>query len=264
MRKILTSLAAAGVLVAGALVAVAIVDSSVSAQEGETDTPTVVRHTELLADALGELVDEGVISQAQADAVRERVQTKAEAHRQEMAERLGELPHFGRRGHGFHFEGFVDPDVFDDGVLDADELAELSEDHPLRDPEGPFAEFLDDGELTLEELREAHGATRFRGFGEFDRFRMPGFIDPEALDDGILDAEELAELFGDNPLFSEDGPLAPLLEGGDFSLEELHDAIREQLGEYRFEFRGPRFRGFGEGFGPFGSDTTPDAESTSA
>ncbi len=44
--------------------------------------------------------------------------------------------------------------LLDDGVIDADELAELPEGHPLTDPDGPAADYLDDGQLTVEELRE--------------------------------------------------------------------------------------------------------------
>jgi hypothetical protein len=190
MRKILTSLAAAVVLVAGAFVAATVVDAAAVAQESDTDTPTVTRHGALLADALSELVDEEVISQDQADAVQERVEQKAEERRQELIEEFGERPFRGRGGFG-HFHGGpgLAPEAFEDGVLDADELAALPEDHPLRDPEGPLAEYLDDGQLTLDELREAH----------------------------------------------ENGEL---------------------------EHQGRHFRGPGRGFGPFGGDTTPDAEAS--
>lgn len=184
MRKILTSLAAAAVLVAGAFIAASVVGSSAFAQESGDEAPTVTRHASLLADALGELIDEDVISQEQADAVQERVELKAEERREEFGEMR---PGRGRRGSG----GFLGSDVFEDGVLDADELAELPDDHPFLDPEGPFAAYLDDGQLTHEELHEA-------------------------------------------------------LENGDFG------------------FRGRGFRGHGGGFGPFGSDTSDDAASTSA
>lgn len=189
VRKIVTSLVAVAALVAGVLVAVAIVDSSAEAQESEGEAPTVIRHSDLLADALSELVDEGVINESQADAVRERVTQKREERRQERAERFDAFRD-GHRGHGFRFP----------------------------------------------------------------------FLHPDLLDDGVLDADELADLMESNPLFAEDGPLADLLEDGELSLEELKDRIRS----FEFEFRGPGFRGFGEGFGPFGSDTPTDADSSSA
>jgi hypothetical protein len=175
MRKILTSLAAAAVLVAGAFVAASVVGSSALAQETGDEAPTVTRHAGLLADALGELVDEDVISQAQADAVQGRVELKAEERREEFGEMR---PGHGRRGPGGFEKGpmLFGSDAFEDGVLDADELAELPDDHPFLDPEGPFAGFLEDGQLTLDELREALESGEFglrsrgfRGFGEGHR-----------------------------------------------------------------------------------------------
>lgn len=45
-------------------------------------------------------------------------------------------------------------EMLEDGVIDAGELAELPDDHPLKDPNGPAAGFLEDGELSVDELRE--------------------------------------------------------------------------------------------------------------
>jgi hypothetical protein len=44
--------------------------------------------------------------------------------------------------------------LLEDGVIDATELAELPDDHPLKDPDGPAADFLADGELTEDELKQ--------------------------------------------------------------------------------------------------------------
>jgi hypothetical protein len=39
-------------------------------------------------------------------------------------------------------------------VIDSDEIAELPDDHPLKDPNGPAAKYLGDDQLTKEELQE--------------------------------------------------------------------------------------------------------------
>ncbi|MFB3099394.1 MAG: hypothetical protein ACE1ZX_05090, partial [Acidimicrobiia bacterium] len=41
-----------------------------------------------------------------------------------------------------------------DGVIDAAEIAALPDDHPLKDPNGPAAEYLDDGQLTADEMSQ--------------------------------------------------------------------------------------------------------------
>jgi hypothetical protein len=92
----------------------------------------------VLGDVLADLVSDGVIDQSQADAIIDAVDTRHEELRAEH-QRLRE-----------QLRGFLE-----DGTLSAEELAQLPEDHPLRN----LDEFLDDGQLTLEELRQ------LRGFG---------------------------------------------------------------------------------------------------
>ncbi|HEX9854825.1 MAG TPA: hypothetical protein VGC47_05900 [Acidimicrobiia bacterium] len=151
MRKIFAALAAAGVLVLGAFTAAAVSrTSSAAAQDPSTDdststteVPATEERGRLLDDVLSGLVEDGVITQDQADAVADALAEKFEELR---ASRPGRF----WRGHGiFGLRGMLD-----DGVIDAEELASLPDDHPLRDPEGPAAEFLEDGELTVEELGE--------------------------------------------------------------------------------------------------------------
>jgi hypothetical protein len=92
----------------------------------------------VLSDVLSGLVGDGVIDQGQADAILEAVDARHEelrAERQRLREQL---------------RGFLE-----DGTLSADELAQLPEDHPLRN----LDQYLEDGQLTLEELRQ------LRGFG---------------------------------------------------------------------------------------------------
>jgi hypothetical protein len=96
----------------------------------------------VLSDVLDELVTDGTINQGQADAIetaveerRTEIREQAEALREQMQEFLS------------------------DGTLSADELAQLPEDHPLRN----LDQYLEDGKLTQDELRQLGGFGR--GFG---------------------------------------------------------------------------------------------------
>jgi polyhydroxyalkanoate synthesis regulator phasin len=116
----------------------------------------------ILSDVLGELVTDGTINQSQADAIetavderRSELQSEAEALREQMQEFLS------------------------DGTLSADELAQLPEDHPLRN----LDEFLEDGQLTQDELRQLGGFGR--GFGHHE---MRG--EPPTTDDSSDDATD--------------------------------------------------------------------------
>ncbi len=59
----------------------------------------------------------------------------------------------GRFERGFR-RGFRLGGLLEDGVIDAAEIAALPDDHPLKDPNGPAAEYLDDGQLTADELSQ--------------------------------------------------------------------------------------------------------------
>jgi polyhydroxyalkanoate synthesis regulator phasin len=116
----------------------------------------------ILSDVLDELVTDGTINQGQADAIetavderRTELQTEAEALREQMQEFLS------------------------DGTLSADELAQLPEDHPLRN----LDQFLEDGQLTQDELRQLGGFGR--GFGHHG---MRG--EPPTTDDSSEDSDE--------------------------------------------------------------------------
>jgi hypothetical protein len=126
-----------GIPIAGLLLAVAA--TAVLAQTGGPALLTAVGGAStVLSDVLADLVGDGVIDQSQADAILEAVDTRHEelrAERQRLREQLRAS--------------------LEDGTLSADELAQLPEDHPLRN----LDEYLDDGQLTLEELRQ------LRGFG---------------------------------------------------------------------------------------------------
>jgi hypothetical protein len=172
MNKVLAALAASGVLIAGGFVASAVsTPTSAAAQEAPETTSDVVRPEPgaVLDDVLSQLVTDGVIDADQATKIKDAL----EAKREEMREQFGDR---GPRHHGFRDDnGFRDDrrsemrGFLEDGVIDADELAQLPEGHPLTDPDGPAAEYLDDGQLTADELEELHaqfgGRHGRRGFG---------------------------------------------------------------------------------------------------
>lgn len=206
MRKILVALLGAGLLVgAGVVYTVASSDSSAAvAQEQEsttdgttddavvtqadetddltddaadddaTDRPQRLRRGEVMNEVLDGLVADGVITQEQADRIVADLSARLEELRAEFRAQREELADgtFSHRIRGFGRFGFGD--LLEDGVIDADELAELGEGHPLNDPDGPAAEYLDDGQLTEDELTEMMEELRSGRFGgEGSRFGNP-------------------------------------------------------------------------------------------
>lgn len=174
MKKFLAALAASGMLVAGGFAAAAIsTPTAASAQESTEEAPATTDDGTLERPDKGAILDEvfdsliadGVITQDQADQIREALDAK----REELREQFGDQ----RRSRGFRGGGVGFGDLLEDGVIDAAELAELPDGHPLADPDGPLAEYLDDGQLTIEELEEhraefggeRQGRGGFRGFG---------------------------------------------------------------------------------------------------
>ena len=171
MKKIFVSIAAAGVLVAGAFAASTIVDGPALAQTTETPTteapagerPDFARPGDILDEVLGDLVADGTLDQGDADAVKAAVEARHEEVRAEMEVWREENP--GRFERGFK-RGFAMGGLLEDGVIDATELAELPDDHPLNDPDGPAAEFLADGQLTEDELEQLGEQLRERRAGD--------------------------------------------------------------------------------------------------
>jgi len=154
MKKIFVSIAAAGVLVAGAFAASTIVDGQALAQtadEPAAERPDIPKPGNILDEVLSDLVEDETLDQGQADAVKAALAARHEEVRAEIDEWRQDHP--GRFERGFA-RGFAMSDLLEDGVIDAGELAELPDDHPLKDPDGPAAEFLDDGELSDDELRQ--------------------------------------------------------------------------------------------------------------
>jgi polyhydroxyalkanoate synthesis regulator phasin len=146
MKKIIASLAAASVLVAGAFVASAVTVDPADAQTGETNTVEVRPEPGAgLDELMAELVADGTLTQAQADTVKERLVTAREEHRADRQER-----HEARKENRAQIREFLEDDV-----ISADELAQLSDDHPFLDPEGPLGDALEDGQITKAELEAA-------------------------------------------------------------------------------------------------------------
>jgi hypothetical protein len=149
MKRVIAALAAGGVLVVGAFVAStvstvpasALTDAS-GATADSVDPDTRPREA-VLDEILASLVGDDTLTQDQADAVRERFEAKGEelmTERQARREAAREMRDL--------IEGFLDDDV-----ITADELAQLPDDHPLRDAEGVFSDALADGQITRDELR---------------------------------------------------------------------------------------------------------------
>ncbi|MCP3975905.1 MAG: hypothetical protein GY720_15600 [bacterium] len=172
MKKVLAALAASGVLVAGgfATAAVSAPTSAIAQETTDESTATtddVVRPERgaILEEVLDQLVADGVITDAQATQIADALEAKHDELREEFGDRRGG---HGFRGGGDH-RGLMD--ALEDGVIDADELAELPEGHPLTDPDGPAAQYLDDGQLTQEELEQMRAefgsqrGPRGHGFG---------------------------------------------------------------------------------------------------
>ena len=137
MRKVLL-LPLAGLLVIGGATAAFAAPSAVSDTARQVSNAATVAGS-LLAEVLADLVADGVITQEQSDAIVGAVDTRVEEKRTEMRE-LREL-----------VAGFLE-----DGVVTAEELEQLPEDHPWRN----LDDFLADGQLTIEELRQLSGPFR--------------------------------------------------------------------------------------------------------
>jgi hypothetical protein len=158
MNRLIASVAAVAVLLAGAFAVSLVGDDPALAQVTDTETESAVEHPgreAVLDEVLGGLVTDGTITQAQADAVKEALQAKGE---ERMAER--EARRAEREADREQIREFLE-----DGVIDSGELAQLGDDHPLNDPDGPLADALEDGELTQEELQSARGGFRGPGRG---------------------------------------------------------------------------------------------------
>ncbi len=162
MKRLIASVAAAGILVAGAFVASTATTSPAEAQTSEDNTtqeaPERPEKGAILDEVLGELVEDGTIDQNQADAVKAALQAKFEEIRENRPDRGDRHDRRGR------LMGQIE-DLLEDGVISADEIAELPDRHPFKNADGPFAELLEDGQITqaewdafVAERKAAHAA----------------------------------------------------------------------------------------------------------
>jgi len=163
MKKIIASVAAAGVLVVGAFAASTITTSEASAQTEETSIVTdEVRRPQpgaILDEVLDDLVADGTLEPDEADAVKTAMAEKRDELKEEFGDRQERRAHRGDMHDKIQL-------WLEDGVITADELAELDFDLP-RSEDGPLAEALEDGQITqaewdafMEERKDRHEARR--------------------------------------------------------------------------------------------------------
>jgi polyhydroxyalkanoate synthesis regulator phasin len=160
MNRKLLGVPLAGVLLIGGATAVLAQSDGV---EGVTSAVggAVERAGGVLQEVLDGLVDDGTLTQEEADAVSDGVETRREeihTERQALREQM---------------RGFLE-----DGVISAEELAQLPEDHPLRN----LDTYLEDGQLTEDELAELRPFGRGHGHGPRG-FGPGGPFGPGARDD---------------------------------------------------------------------------------
>lgn len=210
MREKIVAAAVAGGLVIGAgFVFAAVAGPNVAmAQEDdgqdreESSDGAHHRDGAILEEVLDDLVSSGTISQDQADAIKDALVEKAEEVKTERQE-LRDL-----------ISGFLE-----DGVITADELAQLPNDHPFNNEDGRFAEALEDGELTRQEIAEVRPHSRKNLFKRGARFGA-------LLDDGGIDQEEYDALPGGHPLKLVD--VSEYLDDGVITIDELRELRRSQ------------------------------------
>jgi hypothetical protein len=152
MRKVLTALGVSGMLIAGAFVASTLSLGAASAQTTDTaivDDEVGPREA-VLDEVVQSLIDDGTITEDEAVIVKERFVAK---HEELAAER--EARQEQRREDRELIRGFLDDDV-----ISASELAQLPDDHPLRNTEGVFSSALEDGQITRDELDQVRAEHR--------------------------------------------------------------------------------------------------------
>jgi polyhydroxyalkanoate synthesis regulator phasin len=158
MRRLIWLPIAGFLLIAGAAVAAAAPDVVRQAQavlpaaaspdaSGDPATGERAAKDGFLSEVLAELVDNGTITQEQADAIVGAIQDKAEARRTEL-ERVRAL-----------LQTFLE-----DGVITQAEIDQLPADNPLR---VAFDSIAEDGQISVDQLRQLHpfGPGRGHGFG---------------------------------------------------------------------------------------------------
>ena len=160
MRKVILAVIAGALLFVGASVAVAQTDDGADSAFGRVGG--------LITDVLDDLVAEGTLTQDQADSVVSALEdrrTELRAQREELRAAWDE--------------------AWSDDVLTEEEAASLADSAPfgsqLTDPEGPLAEYWEDGQLTREELEQARSELGFgrRGGHHHGRHGLADDLTPE-------------------------------------------------------------------------------------
>ena len=191
-NKVMAALVAGGLLVgAGFVTSMVSAPETASAQEDAATTEEsrgfFARGMDFLGEVLDDLVGDDTITSDQAEAILQAVEDKATELREEREALREEI------------QGYLE-----DGVLTAEEAANLPDDHWLLSD--ALDEAWEDGELTTEEIREARPHPRRDAFRHGVRFGA-------LLDDGGIDETEYNDLPDDHPLkqidvseyFEEDG-----------------------------------------------------------
>lgn len=210
MRNKVVTVAIAGGLVMGTGIfaasvfgpGVAFAQEESDSTAGEVSDRPHNRQNAILEEVLEDLVASGTIEQEQADAITEALVVKAEsirAQRQEVRDLI--------RG------------SLEDGVMTEDELAQLPDDHPFNDPDGSFAEALQDGELTRAEIAQVRPHPRRDWFNRGVRWGA-------LLDDGGIDQSEYDGLPDDHPLKNID--VSEYLNDGVITIAELREIRKSQ------------------------------------
>lgn len=210
MRKLITLLLIGAVVVSGSAFA--------TAHWGGTDR-------ERVTEKLDELVDEEVITSEEADLAERLFDALYSLVEDEIEERRTEQEKLNR--------------FLEDDLLTAAELAQLPEDHPLRDTDGPFSKYLQDGQITEAELDEIRDRWWYWGgwgrWGHWGRIwphlgpRPHSLIDMDQiwdfLEDDVITASELAQLPDDHPFRDTDGPFSEYLQDGQITDAELDEIL---------------------------------------
>ena len=142
MKRLIWLPVAGFLLIAGAAVAAAAPSIvSVLPTAGAVDDAVGLRAGDLLEEVLADLVDQGVITQEQSDAIVGALEAKVDERRAEAEARREEMRQTWEQVQGF----------LEDGVITQDEINQLPEDSPLREA---FNSIAEDGQITADQLRE--------------------------------------------------------------------------------------------------------------
>lgn len=268
MKTVITALIAAALLVAGAFVAVAVSDNGVAtAQEDPGDTPSEGLVIEGgLRDILDELVADGVIDEAQADAVYDAIAERGFVVRRHLEHHFGGFDHLDEAARLF---GIDVADIIEQ-LRDGSTLAEIAEandidldvlvDQFVAAAEERLNDAVAGDRMTQEEADELLADLRERieaflngdFFNEFQFNFGEGFPEGfefrfgDELPEGLMEhfRFRFGDEFGEGFRFDGEFP-----EGFH---ERFGEGFTERFREFseRFENGDTSFRGFGRGFGP--------------